>query len=80
MISTRITLMLILFCFSLAVAVSISKSEPEARKSTIYTVKCVDDILTGEFVKVNDKYFRPNSTEPTWVPLAQCSLEPKVGK
>lgn len=50
---------------------------PELSKSTIYTVKCVDDILTGEFVKVNDKYFRHDATEPTWIPLSQCGLEPK---
>ncbi|QYW02857.1 TMhelix containing protein [Vibrio phage BUCT006] len=50
---------------------------PKSSKSTIYTVKCVDDILTGEFVKVNDKYFRPDSSEPTWIPLSQCGLEPK---
>lgn len=50
---------------------------PQSSKSTIYTVKCVDDILEGEFVKVNDKYFRPDATEPTWIPLSQCGLEPK---
>lgn len=80
MASTRITLMAIFFFFALAVAISISKLEPEVSKSTIYTVKCIDDILTGEFVKVNDKYFRPDSSEPTWIPLSQCSLEPKVEK
>lgn len=75
--TARITLMVIFFFFALAVAVSISKLEPEVSKSTIYTVKCIDDILTGEFVKVNDKYFRPDSSEPTWIPLSQCGLEPK---
>lgn len=54
-----------------------SKEAQQSSKSTIYTVKCVDDILTGEFVKVNDKYFRPDSSEPTWIPLSQCGLEPK---
>lgn len=75
--TARITLMVIFFFFALAVAASISKLEPEASKSTIYTVKCVDDILTGEFIKVNEKYFRPDSSEPTWIPLSQCGLEPK---
>lgn len=62
---------------ALSVAVAINMREPQLNKSTIYTVKCVDDILEGEFVKVNDKYFRPDATEPTWIPLSQCGLEPK---
>lgn len=72
-----IILMSIYVLFALAVATLVNSSDHKARKSTIYTVKCVDDILTGEFVKVNDKYFRPDATEPTWIPLSQCGLEPK---
>lgn len=69
--------LIIIGCFFIGLSFHMKLKEPELNKSTIYTVKCVDDILEGEFVKINDKYFRHGAVEPTWIPLSQCGLEPK---